>query len=310
MPSNRQLNLTVGSWSLDLQHPITDTYPTGGGMWLGPAPMLFGPPPTIIDERAKVATAGSTMTPLRHGPRDIVIPISVQVPDDPSDMEAVLADFTANIDALAAGLVRITYTRDDGTSARFIDAYHRSTAPVVITHDTIPTATVRVAFRAPDPYWTATESTYTETTFADQTSLFYGFSYASRDFSAANWTFSSDDTAFTTAMTVTGDMPARATFEVDGPADLVDIVHFQVDGADGDGRWWRYDAAIADGSTLTVDGPAVTVDVDGVSQWGNMQGPNRLMEFPVGDNTVWLRVPGDGANTEVRIKWQPRWLSC
>lgn len=311
--SNRQLTIVGGSTTLTLVHPIGDVYPTTGeGMWLGADPQIFGPPPTVFDQQDRVNTAGSTITPQRHGPRDLVIPITVQVPDNPAKMEEVLANLTATVDALKTGTVRITYTRDDGTAARWIDAYHMSTAPIVYRHDGWPTASIRVAFRAPYPYWSSgADQTATVTTFADLTTADYGFSASARTFSDV-WPFSSDDIVYESAApVVTGDLPAYAVIEVDGPCDLFEFIHHQVD-ATTYPQWFRFDQPLAAGETLTINArpDARTVEVDGVTAWAAMQGPDRVPVLPVGTNKWWARVPGQTLATEVRVTWRPRWLTC
>ena len=311
MTSTRQLNLAQGAWNIDLNHPITDEYPTtGSGMWLGASPLLFGPPPTIIDERPAAGAAGTNMSPTRHGARDIVVPISVQVPASPTKLEEVLATLSTSIDALAGGLVRLTYTRGDASTPRWIDAYHTGTSPIEIRYDGDKTAQVRVAFRAPDPYWSdGADRTTTITSFVDRTGSIYDFS-GSTGFNAAE-AFSSDDLSLNQTITVTGDMPAAAYVEIDGPFDDAAVIMSEVD-AVAENRWWRYDAAVADGSTLIVNSRPrdLAVTVDGVNQWSNLDGPNRVLELPVGDVDLRVQARNPGGNTEARVSWRPRWLTC
>lgn len=310
--ATRSLVLSRGAWSVELVHPASDEYdvtPSGdatSGMWLGTAPTLFGAPPVMFDERTRVATPGAVITVAAHRPRDIVLPITLRVDDATlEDLEIVAHTIISNVDPLAdTDPVRLTYTRPDGTTARWIDA------DLVAGHDgiTIETCEDRsvrfvLVFRAGQPYWSdgVERQVDIDGAIAGDT---VAWSDASTAWSATD-VFWSGGAVTTGGTTFTGDMPVEPRWELDGPFTAVTISH------DGTGEEWAYTGTVAVGETLTVDlrSSSKSVTLDGVNTWQHLAAGSDLWKFGIGAETYTMVFEGEGVGTDVRMYWTPYWLT-
>jgi len=100
--------------------------------------------------------------------------------------------------------------------------------------------------------------------------------------------------------------------EIDGPFDTALIVHETLN------RFIQYNAAVAVGSTLTIDLSAnpVTVTVNGVDTFGYLAPQSDLAQFrievdplvPGGLNQIGFNLPGSTANTSATIRYYTRWI--
>lgn len=310
--ATRSLTLARGAWSVELIHPASDEYdvtPSGdatSGMWLGRAPTLFGGPPVLYDERLRVAAPGSVITPATHKARDIVLPVTLRVDDATlEDLEVVAATIIANVDPIADDdPVRITYTRPDGTTARWIDA------KLVGGHDSIRIETCEdrsvrfvLVFRSGQPYWSDGAERQ-----VDVDGAIGGDSVAWSDTGTA-WSDTgewwSGGAVTTGGTTFTGDVAVEPRWELDGPFTSVSIIR------DSTGAAWTYTGTVADGDTLTVDlrSSSKSVTLEGANAWQNLSAGSNLFNFDPGAETYSMVFTGEGANTDVRLYWTPYWLT-
>lgn len=97
-----------------------------------------------------------------------------------------------------------------------------------------------------------------------------------------------------------GDVEAYPVWTFQGPADSVSVTSQS-------GLSFEYAAAIALGSTITVNTAAGTVvDESGVNQYANLAVAPKLFTLPAGNTAVTVEAVGADSNTLISLYYQPR----
>lgn len=306
-----------------------------GSLWdLTAGPLLFagrrlqvyGMVPVQLTERSAALIPGSRVDYVRHGARDIVIPVVI-VGDEPDDVEETLADLARAIDPVQ-GEVRVTHYRDDGTQRWLTGRYVAGLEMLGLELCTSREVTAALAIRAYHPYWRTYATPITveppPATFGGGTTDTNAADVGVNDpipvngyvtdieFSAADIPFNalvpfSGGASSTVLTTVTnpGDVDAWPVFTIVGPATAIEATNATT------GKTWSLET-LATGAQLIIDTTPGqrAVTVNGANAYGRLADGSSLWALPPGDSQVIIRFAGTGPNSTFQLAFEERYLTC
>lgn len=212
----------------------------------------------------------------------------------------------ADVEAKLRRLAAVTQNKSGSTTISIayptgevwqIQGYYAGGAEGVGGGESSNTAFVNwvLSFHCPQPFWTRTTSeTFTVKTGATGRGLIETTSLSKLHVSSAQ-------AIGTLHVQSSGDVDSYPVWQLVGPMDSCTVTRAS------DGASWAYTAAIASGSTVTVDTFAGTVvDNTGANKYAQLGPSPKLFAIPAGISDVTVVAPGSDSNTQITLAYQPR----
>ncbi len=301
----------------------------GPVVFAGASPRLWGTVPVSVNERVAPLIPGSFVSNVRHGARDLVVPLTIDA-DTEVEVEEAINALARSVDP-TLGTVAVLVERPDGTQRQIVGRYMAGLDLLALDWCEASSVKAVLAIRChEEPYWTdpagdeitvippppvfssGTTPTDDADTDTDEAIPVDGFVVgvafnADIPFNAVMPFSGEAGGVVITTIDNQGDVDAWPVFTITGPASSIQATNITT------GRFCSWDGTLDAGKVLTVDTRPGrrAVTVDGTNRFGTLEDGSELFPFEPGSQTVAFRFDGatDGVSS-YEVAWTDRFLTC
>lgn len=271
-----------GVWPLDVDLPID-------GRWAPP-----------VTHREEETYDGTQVVGVRHGPREVAFPLTIDGGGDPQTFQETMRAFVDAVDP-TVGTSRLRWPAPDGSVRELECLYARGLEATETVDNGATTFTWTrqvVVFRAADPFWRDVEAT--SITVRRGAGLPEFFPFPPLELTAG-------DVFASPTVDNDGSVEAWPVWTVHGATSAVTIANLTT------GRILEVVTPLADGETLTIDsrpGVKTVRGGDGANRFGALSAASSLWSLVRGENRLSVDLTDASDDAYVTAEWVRRWRTA